>query len=84
MVSDRELRDADNLTDEDLALLKDVRMAREIAEFVAERALLFDDVDARAWSLTDFGVWAVLAGRQPLLALGPVLPPDEEAGYTED
>lgn len=54
----------------------DQRLASEIAEFVAERAQLFEDHECRAWALTDFGVWAVLAGRSPRLALepGPRLP----------
>jgi len=77
MVSDKMDCGMDALSAEDQALMRDVRMAREIAEFVADRALLFNDVDSRAWALTDFGVWAVLAGRTPTLALGPVLPPDD-------
>ena len=52
----------------------DQRMASEIAEFVAERAQLFEDHECRAWALTDFGVWAVLAGRSPRLALEPAPP----------
>lgn len=78
MVCDEIQIDDEALSDADRDLMRDVRMARQIAEFVAERALLFSDVDARAWSLTDFGVWSVLAGRQPQLKLGPILPPDEE------
>ncbi len=77
MVSEKIDCGTDALSEEDRALALDVRMAREIAEFVAERALLFTDVDSRAWALTDFGVWAVLAGRTPTLSLGPVLPPDD-------
>jgi hypothetical protein len=78
MVSEKTKCGTEALSEEDQALVLDVRMAREIAEFVAERALLFDDVDSRAWALTDFGVWAVLAGRTPTLSLGPVLPPDDD------
>jgi hypothetical protein len=77
MVSEKIDCGTEALSEEDKALALDVRMAREIAEFVAERALLFTDVDSRAWALTDFGVWAVLAGRTPTLSLGPVLPPDD-------
>jgi len=77
MVSEKTDCGTEALSKEDRELALDVRMAREIAEFVAERALLFTDVDSRAWALTDFGVWAVLAGRTPTLALGPVLPPDD-------
>jgi len=77
MVSDKTDCGSEALSEKDRALALDVRMAREIAEFVADRALLFDDVDSRAWALTDFGVWAVLAGRTPTLSLGPVLPPDD-------
>ena len=77
MVSDKTDCGSEALSEEDRALALDVRMAREIAEFVADRALLFTDVDSRAWALTDFGVWAVLAGRTPTLSLGPVLPPDD-------
>lgn len=77
MVSEKTDCGTEALSEEDRALALDVRMAREIAEFVADRALLFNDVDSRAWALTDFGVWAVLAGRTPTLSLGPVLPPDD-------
>lgn len=80
MVSDKTDCGSEALSEKDRALALDVRMAREIAEFVADRALLFDDVDSRAWALTDFGVWAVLAGRTPTLSLGPVLPPDDADG----
>lgn len=47
----------------------DAQLALEIAEFVADRAQAFDDHECRAWALTDFGVWAALAGRYPRLAL---------------
>ena len=47
----------------------DIRLALEIAEFVAERAQEFEDYECRAWAVTDFGVWAVLAGRSPRLSL---------------
>jgi len=58
----------------------DQRLASEIAEFVAERAQLFGDHECRAWALTDFGVWAVLAGQSPRLALEPEPPlPDADA-----
>lgn len=52
----------------------DQRLASEIAEFVADRAQLFEDHECRAWALTDFGVWAVLAGQSPRLALEPEPP----------
>lgn len=41
----------------------DLETAEEIARFFAERAFEFDDHEARAWALTDFDVWATLAGR---------------------
>jgi hypothetical protein len=80
MVQDESGCGTDAMSADDRALMQDVRMAREIAEFVAERALLFNDVDCSAWALTDFGVWAVLAGRTPTLSLGPALPPDDADG----
>ena len=48
---------------------KDELLAMEIAEFVADRAQLFEDHECRAWALTDFGVWAVLAGQSPKLSM---------------
>ncbi|MBN8866976.1 MAG: hypothetical protein J0H98_05445 [Solirubrobacterales bacterium] len=53
----------DEVTDRDLEL------AEEIARFVAERAFAFDDHECRAWALTDFEVWATLAGKEPALRL---------------
>jgi len=50
---------------------EDERLALEIAEFVAERAQHFADHECRAWAFTDFGVWAVLAGQSPKLAMEP-------------
>lgn len=47
----------------------DERLAMEIAEFVADRAQAFSDHECRAWALTDFGVWAVLAGQSPRLSM---------------
>jgi len=58
---------------------EDVALALEIAEFVADRAQAFDDHECRAWALTDFGVWAVLAGRSPRLSLEHE-PPGSDAG----
>lgn len=49
----------------------DLKLAEEIARFVADRALEFDDTDARAWALTDFSVWSVLAGKSPELSFAP-------------
>jgi hypothetical protein len=49
----------------------DLAMAMDIAEFIAKRAFEFDDHEARAWALTDFGVWAVLAGESPELSFEP-------------
>lgn len=46
---------------------RDAALAREIAQFVADRAFLFDDHECRAWALTDFEVWASLAGGEPRL-----------------
>lgn len=43
--------------------------AREIANFIAARAFDFEDHECRAWALTDFGVWATLAGDEPELNL---------------
>lgn len=48
---------------------EDERLALEIAEFVAERVEVFDDPEFRSWAITDFEVWAVLAGRSPRLSL---------------
>lgn len=47
----------------------DREMAREIANFIAARAFRFDDHECRAWALTDFGVWATLAGHEPELQM---------------
>lgn len=47
----------------------DREMAREIANFIAARAFEFEDHECRAWALTDFGVWATLAGDEPKLQL---------------
>lgn len=49
----------------------DLEMAEEIARFIADRAFEFDDHDARAWALTDFDVWATLAGESAQLAFDP-------------
>lgn len=46
----------------------DLEMAREIAQFIANRAFVFDDHEAGAWALTDFGVWASLAGESVQLS----------------
>lgn len=46
---------------------RDCEMAAEIARFVADRAFAFEDHECRAWALTDFEVWATLAGREPVL-----------------
>jgi hypothetical protein len=48
---------------------QDEQLALEIAEFVADRAQSFSDHECRAWALTDFGVWAVLAGQSPKLTM---------------
>ncbi|MBN8869929.1 MAG: hypothetical protein J0H66_08620 [Solirubrobacterales bacterium] len=48
---------------------RDEQLALEIAEFVADRAQSFSDHECRAWALTDFGVWAVLAGQSPKLSM---------------
>jgi len=61
------IRDADG----DEVSPADLKLAEEIARFVADRALDFDDVDARAWALTDFSVWSVLAGKSPQLTFSP-------------
>ena len=54
--------------DDEVVSPGDLKLADEIARFVAERAFEFDDVEARAWALTDFSVWARLAGQSPRLA----------------
>ncbi|HTU16409.1 MAG TPA: hypothetical protein VMF31_14575 [Solirubrobacterales bacterium] len=48
---------------------KDLNLAREIAEFVADRAFDFGHHECRAWALTDFSAWASLAGRRARLTL---------------
>lgn len=48
---------------------QDYELAEEIARFIAGRAFLFDDHECRAWALTDFEVWANLAGRDAGLQL---------------
>jgi len=63
--------------DEDEVSEADLEMAREIANFIAARAFRFDDHECRAWALTDFGVWATLAGAEPELRMsGGRRPPD--------
>lgn len=57
--------------DEDEVSASDLEMAKEIARFIAERAFEFDDHEARAWALTDFDVWATLAGESAQLAFDP-------------
>jgi hypothetical protein len=52
---------------EDGPTVRDAAMAAEIARFVADRAFEFDDHECRAWALTDFEVWATLAGHEPEL-----------------
>lgn len=56
----------------------DFELAEEIARFIANRAFLFEDHEARAWALTDFEVWAKLAGSDAELTLAPR--PEEEPG----
>lgn len=58
--------------DEDEVSAADLEMAREIAGFIAERAFEFDDHECRAWALTDFGVWAALAGESAQLSFESV------------
>ncbi|MCO5315154.1 MAG: hypothetical protein M9938_03175 [Solirubrobacterales bacterium] len=59
--------------DENEVSASDLEKAREIARFIAERAFEFDDHEARAWALTDFDVWAVLAGESAQLSFDPVV-----------
>lgn len=54
--------------DEDEMAAADLEMSREIAKFIAERAFEFDDHEARAWALTDFEVWATIAGETARLS----------------
>ena len=49
----------------------DVELALEIARYIAERAFRFDHHEFRAWAMTDFEVWASLAGREPSLGFVP-------------
>lgn len=49
----------------------DYELAEEIARFIANRAFLFEDHESRAWALTDFEIWASLAGRDAELSLSP-------------
>ncbi|MBN8870514.1 MAG: hypothetical protein J0H66_11600 [Solirubrobacterales bacterium] len=58
-------------SDHDEVSSADLRLAEEIARFVAERAFEFDDHEARAWALTDFDVWASLAGESARLSFAP-------------
>jgi len=53
---------------------RDYEMAEEIARFIADRAFAFEDHECRAWALTDFEVWASLAGRDAELTLKPRAP----------
>lgn len=50
----------------------DLEMSREIARFIAARAFEFDDREARAWALTDFEVWATIAGETARLSFDSV------------
>lgn len=54
-----------------LPAARDLALAREIAEFIADRAFSFGHHECRAWALTSFGAWAALAGGEPTLALRP-------------
>jgi len=53
--------------DEEHPTLRDQEVAEEIARFIAKRAFAFEDHECRAWALSDFEVWATLAGREPEL-----------------
>jgi hypothetical protein len=59
--------DDESPTDDEVSAA-DLRRAEEIAQFVAKRAFEFDDHEARAWALTDFDVWASLAGKSAQLS----------------
>lgn len=48
---------------------RDYEIAEEIARFIADRAFLLEDHECRAWALTDFEVWANLAGRDAGLVM---------------
>ena len=51
---------------------RDEALAREIAEFIAERAFDFTHHECRAWALSDFKVWTQIAGFEPAMCLaGP-------------
>jgi len=54
-------------------------MAREIAEFIADRAFDFWHHECRAWALSDFKVWAVIAGFDPVLTFRHLLAAEEAA-----
>jgi hypothetical protein len=47
----------------------DFELAEEIARFIADRALLFEGHEHRAWALTDFATWASLASCDAELSL---------------
>jgi hypothetical protein len=66
------------------ALDVDARIALEIAEFVADRARHFVDQECQAWAVTDFGVWAVLAGQSPKLTLELAQAESSDKGSSAD
>jgi hypothetical protein len=58
---------------------RDSALAREVAEFIAERAFDFAHYECRAWALTDFGAWVSLAGNEPRLTVGPPADADDQS-----
>jgi len=79
--SERSMDEGSGRTDEEVSPA-DIRRAVEIARFVAERAFEFDDHEARAWALTDFDVWASLAGESAQLSFEAGS--DESSSYTKE
>lgn len=56
------------MTDETCEPTSDEAMAREIAEYIADRAFCFRHHECRAWALSDFKAWALIAGLDPVLS----------------
>jgi hypothetical protein len=58
-------------------LSRDELLAREIAEFIAERAFDFWNHECRAWALSDFKAWALIAGLEPVLTFRHLIRTEE-------
>lgn len=68
MVETKETDPRSRAHDEEMTQ-RDYEIAEEIARFIADRAFQLEDHECRAWALTDFEVWAGLAGRGAALRL---------------